>query len=225
MNNNFIFCLLIVSSLIFGCSKAHEHTEEKPIEINTFPKEISIPKALLQTVEADLANESKVLNPVYLFTPLKVAFTQKTHGTLSSEKVLYSLPKGGGTLDMQSIATGQGSFYLSFPEEQFKEKELPELEHLFFVSHSPITKIDGEDYGLGCGKWVDLKKSFASLQKPNFLQLNTTKNRHLLVMAGSYVFIFRKSNQIYLTQLTITDSKNSDLLCPQVAPDLPEMKL
>lgn len=206
-----------------GCSSKHEHEEAKPIEINTFPKEISIPKAFIQKIEADLLNESKVLTPVYLFIPLKVIFTQKSHGTLVSEKVSYSLPKGGGTLDMQSIATGQGSFTFSFPEEQFKE--LPELEHLFYVSQSPVTKIDGEDFGLGCGKWIDLKKNFSSFQKPNFVELNTTKNRHLHVMAGSYIFIFRKLNQISLTQLTITDSKFGDSLCPQVAPELQEMKL
>lgn len=207
----------------FGCTAKHEHEEAKPIEINTFPKEISIPKAFIQKIEADLLNESKVLTPVYLFIPLKVLFTQKTHGTLASETVSYSLPKAGGTLDMQSIAIGQGSFYFSFPEEQFKE--LPELEHLFYVSQSPVTKIDGEDFGLGCGKWLDLKNNFTSFQKPNFLQLNTTKNRHLHVMAGSYIFIFRKLNQIFLTQVTITDSKNGDVLCPQTAPELQEMKL
>jgi hypothetical protein len=55
------------------------------------------------------------------------------------------------------------------------------------------------------------------LQKKDFLRVNTTGNRHLHVLAGSYVFVFRKSNQVLLTQITITDSKNKNNLCPEIA--------
>ena len=123
-------------------------------------------------------------------------------------------PIGGGKIDFPDVVKGQGSFYASFPSDQFKQ--LPELDHLFYVSHAPKKLIDGEEFGLGCGKWVDLKGKFSSLQKVDFLSLNTTHHRHLFVMAGNYVFVFRKLNQIYVTQLTITDSKNTNQLCPQV---------
>lgn len=202
-------------SLYLGCSSNHEHDEARTIEVAAFPKDIAIPKAFIQTIEADLANESKILNPVYIFIPLKVQFKEKSPETLISSSIDYVFPKGGGQLDLQSVATGQGTFYFSFPPEQFHE--LPELEHLFYISQSPITKIDKEDFGLGCGKWIDLKKRFLDFQKPNFIRVNTTLNRHIHVLAGSYIFVFRKLNQIFLTQITLSDSKNANQLCPQLA--------
>lgn len=207
--------LFFIGALILSCSSHHEHEEMKVLEVTEFASDISIPKSFIQQIESDLLLESKILSPVYLFIPLKVQFTEKSHGTLLSHAFQVAFPKSGGHIDLQSVVTGQGSFYFSFPAEQFKE--LPELEHLFYMSQSPIVKIDGEDFGLGCGKWVDLKKQFANLQKPNFLRVNTTLNRHLHVMAGSYIFVFRKLNQIYLTQVTITDSKNKNQLCPDLS--------
>lgn len=198
----------------FGCSKHDEHEKLEPIQVANYAKEIAIPKDLIPIIEADLLLESKVLNPVYIFSPLQVQFTEKSIHTLKAHTLLYSFPKGGGEVDLQNIVIGQGSFYLSFPAEQFHD--LPELEHLYYISQSPVVEIGHENYGLGCGKWIDLKKNFANLQKNDFLKLNTTLNRHLHVLAGHYVLVFRLKNQIYLTQLTLTDSKNLNQLCPQV---------
>jgi len=217
LNKKLILSLLAILGLVTGCGSHHQAEQEKVIEVNGYPKDISMPKAFIQKIEEDLAAESKVLNPVYLFIPIQIAFAEKSHDTLVAPALQYAFPKGGGTLDLSTIVKGQGSFYFSFPPEQFKEKDMPELEHLFYVSQSPVTKIDGEEFGLGCGKWLDLKKNFPSLQKKDFLRLNTTGNRHLHVLAGSYVFVFRKSNQVLLTQITLTDSKNKSNLCPEIA--------
>lgn len=212
-----LFCFLSLIVFLNSCSSHHEEKEVEPIQITKFAKEVFVPKALFKRIEDDLTFETKVLNPVYLFAPLKVQFTEKSKQTLNTHTLVYSFPKGGGELDLSEIVQGQGSFYLSFPSEQFHD--LPELEHLFFISKSPVTEIGKESYGIGCGKWIDLKKNFINLQKPKFLSFNTTLNAHLPVLAGHYVFVFRKSNQIYLTQLTLTDSKNKNSLCPEITGD------
>lgn len=210
MINKFVIALLLLVGA--GCTSKHQHEETHPVQVTAFPEDILIPKVFMQKIEADLLAESKVLNPVYIFIPLKIQFTEKSAGTLAQPVMQFAFAKGGGQLDLQTIVKGQGSFYLSFPPEQFLE--LTELEHIFFVSQSPVTKIDNENLGLGCGKWIDLKKNFADIQKPNFIRVNTTLNRHIHVIAGSYIFVFRKINQIFLTQVTLTDSKNKNQLCP-----------
>ena len=200
--------------LLFGCTAAKVSAPPVTVTVTDIASDFFIPQELLKNVEKDLLEESKVLAPVFSFTSLDVLFTEKTQKTLSSPSLLYRLPKGGGLVDLQNAVSGKGSFYISFPGEQFKD--LPELSHLYFISQAPKIKIDSEEFGLGCCKWVDIKAQFSDLQKTNFLNLNTTDNRHIFVTSGHYIFIFRKLNQVVLSQLTITDSKNSFLLCPQV---------
>lgn len=186
----------------------------KHIEIHEIAKDFEIPKNFIQIIENDVAVETKILSPVFNYAPLAVLLTEKTSQTLKSASLRYQFPKGGGRIDFSEVIQGQGSFYLSFPSEQFHD--LPTLEHLFYVSHAPKKNLQGEEFGLGCGKWVDLKNKFSDLQKADYLNLNTTQLRYLFVTAGHYIFIFRKLNQIYLAQLTLIDSKNETELCPQV---------
>lgn len=206
----------LLGLLIFlvGCTASKVSAPPTLVTVTDIASDFYIPQEILKNVEKDLLEESKVLAPVFSYTSLHVLFTEKTQKTLTSPSLLYRLPKGGGLVDLQNAVSGKGSFFLSFPGDQFKD--LPELSHLYFISQAPKIKIDSEEFGLGCGKWVDLKKQFSNLQKENFLNLNTTDNRHIFVTSGHYIFVFRKLNQVVLSQLTITDSKNSFLLCPQV---------
>ncbi len=208
-----IICIL---SFIFAsaCHTNHGSELTKINDVVAISADIQIPQSFIKIIEEDLLVETKILSPVYIFVPLQILFTEKTALTLKGPSLQFNLPKGGGAIDLQDVVSSQGSFFMSFPPGQFKS--LPELEHLFFVSDSPRTRISNEDFGTGCGKWLDIKSKFLELQNKNFLALNTTDLRHLFVMAGHYVFVFRKLNQIYLSQLTITDSKHRNQLCPHV---------
>lgn len=197
-----------------GCFASSSVKPSKIIVVDEIAQDFQIPQSFIQTIESDLRLETKILTPVFNFVPLNVLFTEKSPQTLTSPSLQYQFSKGGGRVDLQNFIKGQGSYFMSFPAEQFAA--LPELEHLFYVSQAPKNKIGTEEFGIGCGKWVDLKNKFKDLQKSDFLSLNTTDQRHLFVTAGNYVFVFRKFNQIYLTQLTIADSKNVNQLCPQV---------
>ena len=197
-----------------GCFSHHDEPTVQVISVNEVPHDFQIPQAFIQSIETDLQVETKILSPVFNYVPLQILFTEKSDHVLTSPRVRIDLPKGGGRVDLQKVVQGMGSFYISFPEDQFKN--LPELEHLFYISQAPKKVISNETFGVGCGKWIDLKSQFADLKKKEFLLLNSTDQRHLFVLAGHYVFVFRKLNQIYLTQVTISDSKNVNELCPQV---------
>ncbi len=210
-----LFLLCLGSSIFFcSCTAKKNAAEPQVVRVNDQAQDFSIPQQLFKNIEEELLQETKVLVPVYSYTGLQVLFTEKTAKTLTSPNLLYSLPKGGGQIDFQDVITGQGSFFLSFPAEQFEN--LPPLSHLYFLSLAPKINIDSEEFGLGCGKWIDLHEKFLELNKNNFLNLNTSDNRHIFVAAGHYIFVFRKLNQVVLAQLTLVDTKNSFLLCPQV---------
>lgn len=203
--------LVFLALLLTGCFKNNEPDVIETIEVKTIAKDVQIPKILMSEIADEIAKESKTIAPVYLFMPLQVQFTEFNEGVLKSPAIRYLLPKGGGNIDLKDVVTGFGSFYLSFPPEQFENK--PEFLHLYYISNSPIKKIENESFGLGCGKMLDLKKSFNKLKKFDFLKLNTSEQRYLYVTAGTYVFVFKQSSQIYMAQLTILDSRYNKELC------------
>ena len=209
----FLSILLLLFS-INSCTDSISKNPPQVITIQEVPADFLMPKQLIKIVEDELLLDSKILAPVFSYVPLQVLFSEKTPSTLISPNVIFNLPKGGGQIDFQKLVSGTGSFFMSFPKDQFKE--MPELAHLYFISLTPKLKIGEEEFGIGCGKWLDLRSQFSDLQKADFLNLNTSDNRHISVTTGHYIFVFRHLNQVHLTQLTITDSKNKSFLCPQL---------
>lgn len=211
-----LVALLCCSVVVLSACHSKDHTANKTVlEINEIAVEQQIPKALLQKLDEELSEEFKTTPPLYSFMPINVAFLQKQEQVLKQPHIQYNLPKGGGEIDMRDVVSGEGSFYMYFPAEQFKNSEM-DLLHLFFVSNSPQSKINNEQFGLGCGKWNDLKSNFKNLQNADYLKLNTNDLRYLKVIAGTYVFVFKQARNLYLTQLTITNSRHSESLCTQV---------
>jgi hypothetical protein len=203
--------ILLSVLFLFSCSNSNEKKEPYTIEVNEIAKEVQIPKQLLQELDEELKEEFKASPPLYSFIPLTVQFQELQSGVLSKPSVQFNFPKGGGAIDLKDVITSEGSFYVSFPEHQFVKEN--ELLHLYYVSNSPKKVIDGETFGMGCGKWNDLKGSFSKLKKPDFLKLNTSGLRYLRVLAGTYVFIFKQGKNVFLDQLTVTDSRHQGELC------------
>jgi hypothetical protein len=196
---------------LVGCTGHQENDVPTRIEIDQVAVEQQIPKSVMAQLDEDFKEEFKTTPPLYAFIPLTVAFKEIQPGVLNTPFLEYAYPKGGGQLDLKEVLKGEGSFYMYFPTEQFDKEN--DLLHIFFISNSPRVSIDGENFGLGCGKWNDLKSGFKKLQKIDNLKLNTTDLRYLRVIAGTYIFVFKQNKNIYLTQLTITDSRFANQLC------------
>lgn len=205
------FLLFTLLTVLAGCTPKVAIENDEIVDIRTIAKEVQIPKFLMTALVKEIISDSKTLTPVYLFMPLQVRFAEYNEGVLRKPSLRFNFPKGGGHIDLKDVVSGFGSFYLSFPAEQFDENY--EFLHLYYISNSPVKKIENESFGLGCGKMIDLKKSFSKLQKPEFLKLNTSDSRYLYVISGLYVFVFKKASQIFMAQLTISDSRYSKELC------------
>lgn len=206
---------MLVSGLILlfsSCEKPHE-AKPKIIVNNSLASDFKVPDAIFAEIQKSMGDGVKT-EPEYLFTDLDVEIHSDQKNVLSYSRLQFKLPNGGGGVDLKDFVTGDGSFYFRFPPEQFTTK--PELAFLFYISDSPKVNIHGEEYGLGCGQWVDLKPKFAKLQENTFLKLNTVDHTYAHVLSGQYIFVFKKGIQYYLTHLNVLDSRYSDKMCSAI---------
>lgn len=206
--------IVTVMLLFAGLSvQANEHEEIKyhEIQIEDLAPDFKLPRKVFDQIEIDIKATTATLRPVYLFAPLKVVLYSKGNEVIKNSPVKISYPNGGGKLDLKDYLIQHGTFSLSFPADQFAK--LPPLEALYFVSDAKTMEIEDETFGLGCGKLANLKNNFASLQKIDFLKLNTTELRYIYVTTGFYIFVFRNNNQVHLSHLHVTDSRYPENLC------------
>lgn len=209
---NVLVVSLAINFLFFGCKKNEEIKPQK-IFFNSLAPDFKIPQKIFQEVKKSMGLDNKT-EPEFLFTTLDVQLFSDQKSVLSYPNLVFSLQNGGGQIDLKDYVVGTGSFYLSFPAQQFLDKF--NLEFIFYVSNSPKVKIRDEEYGLGCGQMLDLKSKFSDLQKINFLKVNSVDQSYVHVLAGQYIFIFKKGVQYYLTHLNITDSRYEDKLCSSI---------
>ncbi|MES2801576.1 MAG: hypothetical protein V4654_03710 [Bdellovibrionota bacterium] len=207
--------LIILAGLMMLLSACEKAIESKPqiIANNSLADDFKVPEAIFAAIKKSMG-EVVTIEPEYIFTDLEVEIRTDQKSVLSYSRLLFKLPNGGGAIDLKDYVTGEGSFYLSFPAAQFEAK--PELTFLFYISDSPKVKIRDEEYGLGCGQWVDLKPKFGKLQDKTFLKLNSIDHTYAHVLSGQYIFVFKKGIQYYLTHLNLLDSRYSDKMCSAI---------
>lgn len=209
-----LLILTMLSALFFyGCAEKKHETKPQIIVIKELAADFKVPEVLFSKIKESLGPDSKSV-PEYLFTELEVRLSSDQKNVLSYSDLLFKLPSGGGGIDLKDYVTGEGSFYLSFPAEQFETK--PELAFVFYISDSPQVIIREESYGLGCGQWVDLKPKFENFKQRTFLKLNTVDQTYAHVLSGQYLFVFKKGLQYYLTHLNLSDSRYSKKMCSAI---------
>lgn len=194
---------------LFACKKA-ELVKPSIVELNESAEDIQVPTKMFPLIKDVLGKDFKT-DPEYLYTSIAVEF-YSTQNVLTQERVQFKFPNGGGQIDLAELVSGQGSFYMSFPEEQFNKGQLLFIK-LFYISNSPKIKIGHDEYGLGCGKMADLTPQIKNLQNPTFLKLNSTNKSYINVLAGNYIMVYQKGVQFYLSHLKVTDSRFKDQLC------------
>ena len=195
---------------ILGCTK-HQEMHPEILTVSSVAEDFKIPKDFVEKIKESAGKESHA-TPEFIFSPLKVSLFSDQESVLEQSYLHIQLPNGGGKIDLAQFVKGDGSFYLSFPEDQFNQPQMT-LENIYFVSDAPQTTIEGEKYGLGCGKWIELKPKIKDLQKYNFLKLNTFNLRYLYVSAGYYLVVQKKGTQYFISHLNLTDSRYKDKLC------------
>lgn len=198
---------LIIFVLMFALqtlanSEIHSNSKVKTFEFAVTGPDIRIPSAIWKQIGGDEGKDTVT------FAPIKVRLVEKTPGTLLEPEIEIQLPRGGGQIDLSKFVKNQtGTFEVFF---DFEEDLNSEKFHAFFVSQARKRKLDGEIWGAGCNKYMDIKKFILNEASKKGLKVNVTRSRHDSVLGGSFIFALA---QHQVTQVTFTDSHQPHLFC------------
>lgn len=204
------FSLLLVLCLA-SCNKHENHEDSHEVEISESYIDTHIPKQLWEKMEEVDPNEKGSKQKSYKLSSVKLILHEKNSDVLKKSHTIFSLTRGGNVFDLQDlVGATKGTFFLQFdlPEEL----QDPNTK-IYFISNSKKRRIGEEIIGSGCGKYFDLSKNFSTHFVKKAFPVNTTKDRHVSTLAGTFLFVLKKDDQILLAQTSFTDSKMTHLLC------------
>ena len=210
------WAVLSLAVLAAACTKpASFRTENaEQVKIEDLPSDFKMPAAIWDIVEKspDAKATAEASNAGIFYSTAKVFLTEKNPGILRSPAYEIELPRGGGSIDLAKYLSGdQGSFYVGFelPEEITAGTNFKAI----YISDARKRKLDERVFGAGCSQYFDITQKFLQMMKGEGIKANTTRQRHVTVLAGHYIFSAMKDNRIYITQVTLTDSRYKNLLC------------
>lgn len=186
----------------------HEQVFTETIDENG--KDIRVPLKIWEVLSEKKEVDN---NEVYVFSEINVFLKEKNNGVVKKAAYQLNFPRGGGELDLSNYVTGkQGTFFVSFVFPEFEDAA---YQKVLFISNSRKRKIDDHIFGSGCREFFDITDRFLAENKSGGIKVNTTRNRHISVLSGTFIFISKKNKQNYLTQVTFTDKEHKNLLCPE----------
>ena len=224
----FSFCFVV---LFAGCKKGPAWKNEVYEEHSVKPQsgEVKIPSSLWTRIVALTAPgkaaerdksgekakeegaEEESTHPETTFEPLKVYLIERNKGVLKGHNIALSFAAGGGELDLGDyVQPLRGSFYVVFDFLPAIEKANTQV---FFLSNSLMRKIGSEVIGSGCDKYFDLSKASAEAMKNSGFLVNTSDQRHVSALAGTYVFASTYDGKLHLASLIIRDESHRALQC------------
>ncbi|XGC80195.1 hypothetical protein ACES2L_12765 [Bdellovibrio bacteriovorus] len=148
-----------------------------------------------------------------IFGEVSVFLVEKNDGIVKNEAVKIVLPKGGGTVDLaQFITDKQGSFYVGFEVPGLAEAVTKKV---IFVSGAKKRKLGDKVIGSGCNQFVDITDSFIKNMKGEGLKVNTTQERYLTVLGGTFLFSAEIDKDIQVAAVTFKNSNYNHLFCEE----------
>ena len=235
--------IIFISLGFLSCDKAPSWRQRTftPVELSHVPENVALPRSLWEKIENLINSENenatggggeaakgeakkeaknegeggakshKGLSLPTVFAPLKIFLVEKNKGILTRGNTQITFGPGGGDMDLRDFVQDRnGSFSLIVDF-------VPELEgaqtHVYFLSNSVIRHHDKEILGSGCNTYFDVSSAFAKAAKLDGFLINTTENRHVSALAGTYFFAAVHERSLYLASLVIRDSSQRKLQC------------
>lgn len=202
--------------LLGACSKepGYHVAEYKQIKIQDLPEEVKIPgqawdmlEFKAQQPEAHAVASAKSL----VFAEVSVYLVERNPGVIDGKALKISLPRGGGTIDLSRFVTDQrGSFYVGFDFPEFQEASGKKV---LFVSKARKRRLGSEVFGAGCNQFFDITEEYFKNMAKEGLKVNTSQDRHLSVLGGSFLFAAEKGSEVHLAQVRFTNSQKSKFFC------------
>ncbi|MGZ3747146.1 MAG: hypothetical protein ACXWRE_07255 [Pseudobdellovibrionaceae bacterium] len=207
---------------LLACTKpGHFRSEDsgdlistKTVKMEELPADFKIPANIWELVtKSDDEKPGTEANSLGVFySSVKLFLTEKNPHILQTPSYVIEFPQGGGMVDLAQYLSGQqGSFYVGFelPPEFQEGSNFKAI----YISKARKRKLDERIFGAGCNKYFDITPKFLEMMKTEGIKANTTRQRHVTLLAGHYIFSVIKDHRLHITQVTITDSQNKNLLC------------
>lgn len=217
--------LLLIFISIASCKKGPTYIqpEMKVYVIDDISADVKVPynvwnilEGIVDLSEKDLkAQQQNTQTGEALFAGVKVFITEKTPDIVNGKSIEIQLPRGGGFVDLSKyIREKNGTFYIGFDYPEF---ETASLKKVSFVSRTKKRKIDGKIIGSGCNVYFDITDAYFKNMKTEGLKVNTTGQRHLGLVGGTFLFSAKNqdTNQLFVSHVTFIDSNHQDLFCEE----------
>lgn len=207
--------LLLASLALLSCQgngkyrslKYHEQEMPSPAVDVQLPTKLWL---LFENPTLEVRNENAPQKQTE-FMGLKVYLYERNRGLLGGENHRLIFPPAGGELDLREFVQDKsGSYY--FAVEPISKALKPDLK-VYFLSNGQERKLGNETYGAGCNTYFDITSSFRkAMEKEGFL-LNTTDQRDISAIAGTFFFVIDDGQRMQLARLTVKDTRYPSLHC------------
>ena len=174
-------------------------------------EKVYLPMALDYSAVKQENSDARLDIPTSFFA-FKVILTEKTKGILGRKNFEIDFGEGGGNLDLREfVQTSRGTFWLKV--DPFLVDRTKEIFYVYYLSNSKERKISQGQVGNGCHLYMDITDYFEKTMNTGGIMVNTTDGWHVSLLVGSYFMAISIKGKLYLSQLTIKDSRYRDLHC------------
>jgi len=184
------------------------------------PKENPIPQDLIKKIEEDYfkaTRDPKMESKKPLVRQLMTVKTELQQEKLRALKgpTRILTPPGGGTIDLADYVTSlKGAFRLKILSED-EHHQTQNLTKVYFISQGKSHTLDGETFGAGCGKYMDVTSYFKKEMNHKGFDLYTADQRYVSVLRGTFILINYQPEALQLASVTFLDSRYTKWDCPQ----------
>ncbi|HEX4926153.1 MAG TPA: hypothetical protein VFV50_18815 [Bdellovibrionales bacterium] len=217
---------LFTASCTSSKEPAYVAPDAKVLNMSGSAEEIQLPPELFDELMAvfepqiqdkavvDPAKETKgKLEVPTEFFAFHVFLREKTRGVLGGDNFELMYGKGGGVLDLKDfLKTSKGTFALGI-RPILPEREQDEELKVFFLSNAHRREREGVTYGAGCDLYLDITRFFRTAMADEGLVVNVAGERHVGLVSGTLFFATSIKSRLYLSQLTVRDSRYKKLHC------------
>lgn len=202
--------------LLGACTKepGFRVSDYQEIKFEDVPEDVKVPTKAWDLLEfKTTAPGVTSLGKNLIFSELTVYLVEKNAGVVEGEAVKIQLPRGGGTIDLSRFITDRrGTFYVGFEFPEFAEAT---SQKVLFMSKARKRRIGSEVFGAGCNQYFDITTEFFKKMKAEGLKVNTTQDRYLSVLGGSFLFAAEKGSDVHLAQVRFTNSQQPQFFCEE----------
>ncbi len=210
------FLLLGLSLLSLPLSASEPAMKERPARQSS--RDVKVPRALVAQIEKEY-RQFLAQNDVPVKEGLRrrlmnvnVELTQRKPIALH-EDVRVVTPLGGGVVDLAEFVTPlRGAFKVRIKPLDDKSEPIDNV-RVFFVSRTPARRIDRDDFGAGCGKYMEISKYYNETMQGAGSEVFTADQRYLSVLGGTFVIVAFEKEELQVGSVSFTDSRYPERFC------------